>query len=712
MRALTHGARIVLLAAVLGCSVDVRLGGRTRGSGAADASTSDLVDAARSEPDGGLDAAVGMELEPEPEDCRADELTGSSFCAAATWGGTLPGATSDLVIADGETVLLDCVAQVRTLTIAEGGVLRASHARSSRLTLHGNLIVRGRLEHGRPGCRIPTAVTAELVFAGMQDALYEGTPSALESSQDVPVDTAMVALDSDVGLWVLDRGVFTAAGALKRAWSFLTDGAGPGDAVIAVEDASGWSAGDLVALTPSAERSEREHFAQFDELAIAAVSGDGSTSVELVNAPVHTHAGCDRGTCLRRAEAINLSRNVVVRSADDSAHAHVMVAQRASLQLDSVELRWLGPEWPEDGPRCGGPRRRAPIWFHQQDDAADGSFVRHVAIWGGQSHFAVIERSHGIELRDVAGYDALGSGFELFYDAAGCASCERDFAPRVLLREVLAAKLGVALREQDCLRIVHRHTGIAVSGGEGSGCERCVATGIGYLGGGADVAGFSWQEGGSGRPAAFVFTDNVAHNNRNHGAFIWHNETRPQSPYARNAFWSNDGYGLYWGALGTALAFQDLTATDNGAASIGVAATPEDERLRVERASLDDLTVLGFAFPPERPAILRELSFGGAQPLAFSQPHAACSAGDESDPMDPDCTRIWLRIERPRFAPGVKPFDFGWTANRASLWEVRGFSHPDAEYRDLPADFDLHRRDNEVTGGALHAGFDAWLVPR
>jgi hypothetical protein len=44
------------------------------------------------------------------------------------------------------------------------------------------------------------------------------------------------------------------------------------------------------------------------------------------------------------------------------------------------------------------------------------------------------------------------------------------------------------------------------------------------------------------------------------------------------------------------------------------------------------------------------------------------------------------------------------------VWEVRDFAHPD--YPELPADFDLHRADNEVTGGSYHAEFDAWLVPR
>src|SRR5690606_1174125 len=110
-------------------------------------------------------------------------------------------------------------------------------------------------------------------------------------------------------------------------------------------------------------------------------------------------------------------RNVVVRSADDTAHAHVMVAHRGVLQLDAVELRWLGPARPCSG---GAPERRAPIWFHQQHDAADASFVRHVSIWGGDNHFLMQEMSHGVEVLDVAGYDTFGVGFSLFYDNANC----------------------------------------------------------------------------------------------------------------------------------------------------------------------------------------------------------------------------------------------------------------------------------------------------
>jgi hypothetical protein len=280
------------------------------------------------------------------------------------------------------------------------------------------------------------------------------------------------------------------------------------------------------------------------------------------------------------------------------------------------------------------------------------------------------------------------------------------------MREVVAAKVGVAMRAEGCARIGHRHTGIAVSGGERSGCQRCVATGVGYAGSGADVSGFAWQEGGSGRPLEFVFDDNVAHNNANHGAFIWHNGAQAQRPYENDAFWSNDGYGIHWGAYVNSFVLQSFTAVDNGLASVGVKAIPADARARLDGATLDDLRVLAYVLVQDEPNILRGLTFTGDRPVAFSQIHDPCEGGDETDPEDPESARIWLRIENPVLPSGVQPFDFGWTANRSSVWEVRGFSHPDADHADLPADFDLYRRDNQVEGGAMHAGFDAWLVPR
>jgi hypothetical protein len=641
-----------------------------------------------------------------PVDCEA--TTCESWCDPQTWGGTVPTADTDVVVPDGKVVLVDCDAEAKTLTIEPGAAVVASRTTSATLTMHGNLVVTGRLDYGTPEDRIRAGVVAQIVFTGMSDADFVGTPSTVFGGDEFgpSADTELSVIDSDVGLWVIDSGRVTAAGEPKKAWSFLTESAGPGDAELTVEDAAGWQVGDMVALTPTAARSEDEHYAQFDEAAIASVSGN---TIGLDAAPAFAHAGCT--DCMRRGEVANLTRNVVIRSADDTAHAHVMVAHRATLQLDSVELRWLGPEWPE--PVCGGPDRRAAVYFHQLDDRSLDSYVRHTAIWGGDSGVVWVERTDGVEILDVVGYDTIGSGFRLFYDTSACGTrcTDRDVAPAdIVITDSMAAKVGVARRSEGCARIQHRHAAFVVSGDEGSGCVGCVATGNAHIGSGSDAAGFSWAEGGSGRPEAFVFSGNVAHNNNSHGSFIWHNGSNEEPAYEDNAFWSNEGFGLRFGAYGNAYRFVGFTALDNGEPSVGLKSVPNVDGVRMSGLSIDAVHIQDYVNVQQHIQHLLDVEFSGNVSPAVTQFAATCMGGDENDPEDPTCARVMLLLENVTFPGGIVPFDFGDPPNFHTVWEIRGFAHPD--YTELPADFDLYRIDNEVAGGSAHTEFNAWLVPR
>jgi hypothetical protein len=459
-------------------------------------------------------------------------------------------------------------------------------------------------------------------------------------------------------------------------------------------------------LTPTAKSSVREHYRQFDEGTIASVNGN---AVTLAAAPTYQHLGCT--DCMRRGEAANLTRNVVVRSFDDTAHAHVIVADAALLQFDSVELRWLGPQKP-----CtrGGPRRRAPIYFHQQNEKSDPSFVRHVSIWGGDNRFYVQEKSDGVEVKDVAGYDTIGVGFSLLYesDTCGGAHCIRDgSAPaNTVLTDVLAAKVAVPKRD-DC-NAIGGVVGINPSGGEGAGCSGCVATGVAYnYGQFGNEAAIHSAEGGSGRPANFTLNDCVAHNNAGHGISNWQNEARRQPPYTGNQAWSNNANGIHHGAYGNSYQFANLTSVDNGKTDFAVIAIQTDaDWPRVDGATFDGFQTLPYFLVPEVPVLIKNASFTGVANPAITQVQDPCSGGNENDPEDGTCIKNWLRFETPKFPKGIKPFLFGWHQNKNTVWEIRGFQHVD--YPNLPANFDLYRRDNQVAGGSHNADFDAWLVPR
>ena len=164
----------------------------TDASDASDAGHDGEVDGAAEGANEG-DAEGATEGDPiAPIDC---ELSACSFCDAATWAsGLVPTANDDVVIPAGKTVLIDCDAHARRLTIAEDGTLRAARDVSTTLTMHGNLVVQGMLDYGTPEDRILGGVTAEIVFADLpSDDLVVGTPSPefevgdLRPSVEVPV---------------------------------------------------------------------------------------------------------------------------------------------------------------------------------------------------------------------------------------------------------------------------------------------------------------------------------------------------------------------------------------------------------------------------------------------------------------------------------------------------------------------------------------------
>src|SRR5688500_13126872 len=100
-----------------------------------------------------------------PVGCEGPGCEGRSFCDPATWvpatcGVALPTAASDVVVVDGQAVVVDCEIEVRSLEVQQGATLQASRERSSRLTLHGNLVVRGLLDYGTPDSRVPAGTTA------------------------------------------------------------------------------------------------------------------------------------------------------------------------------------------------------------------------------------------------------------------------------------------------------------------------------------------------------------------------------------------------------------------------------------------------------------------------------------------------------------------------------------------------------------------------
>src|SRR5262249_49717966 len=151
---------------------------------------------------------------------------------------------------------------------------------------------------------------------------------------------------------------------------------------------TGWRVGDRVVLTATGgwERlnryrmmlrpgKSREPVAQTEERVIAAIDRDQLT----LDKPLsyrHDGGGDYRG------EAANLSRNVVVESADPKGHrGHTMYHRGSSGSISYAEFRHLGKE---------GVLGKYPIHFHLCGDTMRGSSVTGASIWDSHNRWVAI----------------------------------------------------------------------------------------------------------------------------------------------------------------------------------------------------------------------------------------------------------------------------------------------------------------------------------
>ncbi|MGH3508072.1 MAG: hypothetical protein ACRDO2_12795, partial [Nocardioidaceae bacterium] len=126
-------------------------------------------------------------------------------------GSLIAGCTSDeprpttvtrqqLAVRDLDVTRLSGERQASTVEIAPGAVLEFDPDVSTTLTLTGNMLVLGvlRMRPSRPD------VVHRLRFVDIDEAAFEGD--------------SMGPLESDVGLWVMDRGALDLRGTSRTGW--------------------------------------------------------------------------------------------------------------------------------------------------------------------------------------------------------------------------------------------------------------------------------------------------------------------------------------------------------------------------------------------------------------------------------------------------------------------------------------------------------------
>ncbi len=328
-----------------------------------------------------------------------------------TWeGGKAPGAAARVLIRSGHRVVYDVASDTPIRGINVAGTLTFAADRDTRLCV-GLLKIQDAGEYSEEGfdCEAhlqPPDPTRE------RAALEVGTA-------EKPIDaahTAMIRLAYFAGMdrqscpaIVCCGGRMDIHGApLNHAWVKLGRDAKPGDAEIALAEAvSGWRAGDRIIVTATTvdenemgtRRPGKRNRRVFTEERTVKSLDDKKLTLDRPLEFAHSRSGEFRG------EVANLSRNVVVESADPAGtRGHTMYHRYSAGSISYAEFRHLGKE---------GVLGRYALHYHLVGDTMRGSSVVGASIWDSANRWLTIHGTNYLVVRDCVGYESVGHGFFL-----------------------------------------------------------------------------------------------------------------------------------------------------------------------------------------------------------------------------------------------------------------------------------------------------------
>ena len=334
-----------------------------------------------------------------------------AWSAASTWeGGAVPTDGARVQIRTGHVVEYDASSDRVIRSIHVAGTLRFATDRTTRLDV-GLIKVQAGDDASEDGfdCDDHAPTIAD----------DEPRPSLVVGTEDRPIPAEHAALIRLVAVDGLDPDTCPAivccggrmefhGAPMPRTWVKLGRDARPGDTGIELaEPVPGWRAGDHLLVTATRrDRTEGKTLragtnsvpTYTEERTLRTIDGPRLTIDRPLGEP-------HRGSGDLRGEVANLSRNVVVESADPSrARGHTMYHYGSTGSIGYAEFRHLGRE---------GVKGRYPIHFHLVRDSMRGSSVVGASIWDSGNRWVTVHGTNYLVVRDCVGYRAVGHGFFL-----------------------------------------------------------------------------------------------------------------------------------------------------------------------------------------------------------------------------------------------------------------------------------------------------------
>lgn len=322
------------------------------------------------------------------------------WSAAATWdGGKVPAASARVHIRPGHTVTYDVSSDQAIRAVHIGGHLTFARDRDTRLDV-GVIAIEAGDEPSENGF--------DCSAHGMADDKMP-QPSLEVGTLNDPIPAGKTALIRLVLFPAHDKlscpaivccgGRWDMHGApLSRTWVKLGDDVKPGDAkVVLGEQVTGWKVGDRIIVTATSrhEYEGKKTGRTTEERLIKSIDG---TTLTLDQPLDYKHLGAGEF----KGEVANLSRNVVVESADPKEHGHTMYHKGSAGSLTYSEFRQLGKQ---------GVLGRYALHYHQIGDTMRGSTVVGNSIWDSGNRWLTIHGANYLIVRDNVGYKSVGHGF-------------------------------------------------------------------------------------------------------------------------------------------------------------------------------------------------------------------------------------------------------------------------------------------------------------
>lgn len=331
---------------------------------------------------------------------------------ANTWlDGRTPRFGDNVQVRSGHVIAYDVSSDAAVRVLHVAGTLSFARDRSTRLNV-GLLKISPAEECSEDGfdCHeTPTAVGGKMAPASLEIGTAEnpippGVSATVRLVYFDEMDTnALPALINCGGRMDIHGAP------MNRTWVKLGATAKAGDSKVTLaETVSGWNVGDRIIVTVSKESedggnsyrqsSRRPRRVETEERFITAID---RTTLTVDKPLIYEHLG----TGITRSEVANLSRNIVIESADrKGVRGHTMYHRDSSGGISYAEFRHLGKE---------GVLGKYSIHFHLVRDTMRGSGVLGASIWDSHNRWITIHGTDYLLVRDCVGYQSVGHGFFL-----------------------------------------------------------------------------------------------------------------------------------------------------------------------------------------------------------------------------------------------------------------------------------------------------------